>query len=304
MRLPMDKIIYEYYKQAGAIAKDARDYGVSLLKPGVRLLDVATRLETRITGNGAGLAFPVNIAVNTLAAHYSPRHDDMLEFKQGDVVKLDVGAHIDGYIADTAITVEIGTHSYETMISASSKALEKAIEVLKAGTPLSDVGALVQETITGYGFKPIDNLMGHGLGRFELHTGLSVPNVKGIALNMRLKEGDVLAIEPFATNGMGHVVSGAGSNIYLCNQGLKSKLIRDSKTKLLFEKMTAQFGTLPFAERWYHELFPTSGDLALKKLSFLGVTKQYPQLFEAKNGIVTQKEHTVIVKENGSEVIT
>jgi methionyl aminopeptidase len=300
----MDDTVYESYKKAGAIAMDARDYGVSLLKPGVRLLDVATQLEARIKAKGAGLAFPVNIACNTLAAHYSPRHDDTLVFKQGDVVKLDVGAHIDGYIADTAITVEIGTHSYDTMITASSKALENAIQVLKAGTPLSDLGAVVQETITSYGYKPIDNLMGHGLGRFELHSGLSVPNVKGIGNNMKPREGDVLAIEPFATNGIGHVVPGAGSNIYLCNQGLKAKHIRDSKIKLLFEKMTAQFGTLAFAERWYHELFPSSGDFALKKLSFLGVAKQYPQLFEGKNGIVTQKEHTVIVREQDCEVIT
>jgi methionyl aminopeptidase len=300
----MDDTVYESYKKAGEIAADARDYGVSLLKPGVRLLDVATQLETRMKMKGAGLAFPVNIAVNTLAAHYSPRHDDALVFRQGDVVKLDVGAHIDGYIADTAITVEIGTHSFERMIMASSMALENALKVLKAGTPLSDLGTVVQETITGYGYKPIDNLMGHGLGRFELHAGLSVPNVKGVGGTMKPKEGDVLAIEPFATNGIGHVVSGVGSNIYLCSQGLKTKLIRDSKIKLLFERMTGQFRTLPFAERWYHELFPTSGDLALKKLSFLGLVKQYPQLFEAKDGIVTQKEHTVIVNESGCEVIT
>jgi len=300
----MDNTVYECYKRAGAIAADARDHGVSLIKPGVRLLDVAMQLETRIKGKGAGLAFPVNIALNTLAAHYSPRHDDTLVFKHGDVVKLDVGAHVDGYIADTAITVEIGTHMYETMIAASSKALENAIHVLKPGAPLSEVGAVVQQTIIGYGYKPIDNLMGHGLGRFELHSGLSVPNVKGIGLNMKPKEDDVLAIEPFATNGMGHVISGEGSNIYLCSQGLKTKLVRDSKTKLLFEKMNAQFRTLPFAERWYHERFPTSGDLGLKKLSFLGLVKQYPQLFEGKNGIVTQKEHTVIVRDHGCEVIT
>jgi methionyl aminopeptidase len=300
----MDSAIYENYKHAGAIAGDARNYGASLLKPGARFLDVAASIETRIKGSGAGLAFPVNIAVNTLAAHYSPRHDDPLVFKQGDVVKLDVGAHVDGYIADTAITVEIGTHSFDKMILASSTALEKAIEVLKAGVPLSDLGAVVQDTITSYGYKPIDNLMGHGLGRFELHSGLSVPNVNNLGTKMKPKEGDVLAIEPFATNGIGHVISGGGSNIYLCNKSLKAKLIRDSRTKLLFEKMAAQFGTLPFAERWYHEAFPNSGDLALKKLSLLGVTKQYPQLFEAKGGIVTQKEHTVIVKENGCEVIT
>lgn len=300
----MDNAIYEKYKQAGSIAADARDHGVSLLKPGVRLIDVATDIETRIKHNGAGLAFPVNIAINTLAAHYSPRHDDPLVFKKGDVVKLDVGAHIDGYIADTAITVEIDAHSYEKMRTASSEALEKAIEVLKAGVPLSEIGAAVQKTITTYGYKPIDNLMGHGLDRYELHSGLSVPNVKSLGTNMKPKEGDVLAIEPFATDGAGHVISGGGSNIYLCNQSLKAKLIRDSKIKLMYEKMTAQFTTLPFAERWYHELFPNSGDLVLKKLSFLGVIKHYPQLFEAKGGIVTQKEHTVIVKENGCDVIT
>lgn len=300
----MDNAIYEKYKLAGNIAADARDHGVSLLKPGVRLLDVATDIETRIKHNGAGLAFPVNIALNTLAAHYSPRHDDPLVFKKGDVVKLDVGAHIDGYIADTAITIEIGTHSYEKMRTASSEALEKAIEVLKAGVPLSELGAAVQETITTYGYKPIDNLMGHGLDRYQLHSGLSVPNVKSLGTKMKPKEGDVLAIEPFATDGVGHVISGGGSNIYLCNQSLKAKLIRDSKIKLMYEKMTVQFTTLPFAERWYNELFPNSGDLVLKKLSFLGIIKHYQQLFEAKGGIVTQKEHTVIVKENGCEVIT
>lgn len=300
----MDNLIYEKYKHAGSIAADARDYGVSLLKPEAHLIDVATDIETRIKENGAELAFPVNIAINTLAAHYSPRHDDPLIFKKGDVVKLDVGAHIDGYIADTAITVEISTHSYEAMIMASREALEKAIEVLKAGISLSELGTAVQETITAYGYKPIDNLMGHGLGRYELHSGLSVPNVKSLGTKMKPKEGDVLAIEPFATDGVGHVISGGGSNIYLCNQSLKAKLIRDSKIKFIYEKMTAQFTTLPFAERWYHELFPNNSDLVLKKLSFLGIIKNYPQLFEAKGGIVTQKEHTVIVKENGCEVTT
>ncbi|PNX46322.1 MAG: type II methionyl aminopeptidase, partial [Thermoplasmata archaeon M11B2D] len=101
----MDNSVYENYKRAGKIAADARDFGVTLLKPNARLLDVATMVETRITDSGGSLAFPVNIALNTLAAHYSPRHDDSLVFQKGDVVKLDVGAHIDGYIADTAVTV-------------------------------------------------------------------------------------------------------------------------------------------------------------------------------------------------------
>jgi methionyl aminopeptidase len=300
----MNDIIYEKYKRAGRIAAEARDYGASLLKPGVRFLDVATSIEHKIKASGAGIAFPVNIALNTIAAHYTPRHDDQLIFKKGDVVKLDVGAHIDGYIADTAITMELGTHVYDEMIQASRDALDHAITMMKAGVSLSDVGKIVESTITSHGYKPIDNLMGHGLGQYDLHSGLSVPNVGTLESNAKPKEGDVIAIEPFATNGAGHVVSGEGSNIYLCNNSLKAKLIRDQKTKLLFQKMMTHFKTLPFAQRWCHEFLPNGYDLVLKRLSFLGVVKHYPQLLEAKNGMVTQKEHTVIIQENGCEVIT
>jgi len=300
----MDDAIYAQYKRAGTIAADARDYGVTLLKPGVRLLDVATAVENRITKNGGGLAFPVNIALNTLAAHYSPRHDSQLTFKKGDVVKLDVGAHVNGYIADTAITIELETHAYEMMIKASSEALEKVIHMLSAKTPLMEIGETVEHTITSYGYKPIDNLMGHGLDRFQLHSGISIPNVGSFGGKSKLKAGNVVAIEPFATNGAGHVISGEGSNIYLSNESLKAKFIRDNKIKNMFEKMITHFGTLPFAERWCYDLFPNGCDIALKKLSFLGLTKHYPQLYETKNGVVTQKEHTVIVHEEGCEVIT
>lgn len=299
----MDNSVYENYKRAGKIAADARDFGVTLLKPNARLLDVATMVETRITDSGAGLAFPVNIALNTLAAHYSPRHDDSLVFQKGDVVKLDVGAHIDGYIADTAVTVELETHRFDNMIRASDEALKKVIEVLSTHLPLNEAGKTIENTITSYGYKPIENLMGHGLGRYVLHSGVSIPNVGAVGNNITLKDEDVVAIEPFATNGAGHVISADGSNIYLCSDSMKAKFIRDNKTKALFNKIKTHFGTLPFAQRWYHDLFPED-EIMMKKLSFLGVVKHYPQLTEAKGGIVTQKEHTVIVREDGCEVIT
>jgi methionyl aminopeptidase len=300
----MDDTVYDNYIRAGKIAADARDYGVTLLKPGARFLDIATQIENRIKKNGAGLAFPVNIALNTLAAHYSPRHDDQSIFKKGDIVKLDVGAHINGYIADTATTVEIETHVYDTMIQASSEALKKAISVLNVETPLSEVGRTIENTITAHGYKPINNLMGHGLNQYELHSGLSIPNIGALGGKIKPKDGDVVAIEPFATNGVGHVISGEGSNIYLCNDSLKTKFIRDGKIKILFEKINTNYRTLPFSQRWCHDMFPNEGDIALKKLSFLGLTKHYPQLVEAKGGMVTQKEHTVIIKEDGCEVIT
>ncbi len=299
----MDNSIYEKYVLAGKIAADARDYGKRLIKSGVSFLEVANKVESKIIDSGAGLSFPVNISINEVAAHYSPRHDDKRVFKKGDVVKLDVGSHVDGYIADTAITVEVGTNKYVDMIKASSDALAAAIDFMKAGVDLSELGRIVKETINSYGFNPIDNLTGHSLQKYVLHSGLSIPSVPDFPQRIKPKAGDVIAIEPFATNGMGHVISGEGSNIYLCNKTFRTKLVRDKRYQIIFNKFVREYGTLPFAQRWSQKLFENS-DIFLRKLSFLGLIKHYPQLIEAKKGIVTQKEHTVIVTEEGCEVTT
>jgi len=300
----MDESIYEKYRRAGKIAAEARKLGADLIKPDVRFLDVANKVESKILKSGAGIAFPVNIALNEIAAHYSPVYDDALVFKKGDVVKLDVGTHIDGYIADTAVTVEVGSNKYEKMIKASSDALENALKQMKADVNLSIIGKTVQDTITSFGYKPIDNLTGHSLNQYELHSGLSVPNIANSFQREKPKVGDVIAIEPFATDGAGHVMAGAGSNIYLCNKSLRSRVIRDNRSRIIFNKMMQKFKTLPFAQRWCHDLYPDKVDHLLKRLSFLGLIKHYPQLIDAKRGIVTQKEHTVIVQTDECEVIT
>ena len=299
----MDADVYAKYKRAGKIAAEARDYGADLIKPGVSFLEVANNVESKMLDEGASLSFPVNISRNEIAAHYSPRHDDKLVFKKGDVIKLDVGSHIDGYIADTAITVEVETHKYDDMVKASSDALDNAISLMKAGIALSEIGRTIEKTIQSYGYKPIDNLTGHSLERYQLHSGMSIPNVSTIFNKIKPKAGDALAIEPFATDGTGHVTSGNGSNIYMCEKSFRSRMIRENRSKLLFNKMKNEFKTLPFAERWSEKLFPNSA-LALRRLSYLGLIRQYPQLIEANGGIITQKEHTVIVTEDGCEATT
>ena len=299
----MNDEIYNNYKKAGKIAAKAREFGAGLIKPGISFLEVANRIESNIIDNGAGLAFPVNISVDEIAAHYSPRHDDKLIFKKGQVVKLDLGAHVDGYIADTAVTIEVASNNYKEMIKASSDALDAAIGLMKAGIDLVEIGKTVEETIMYYGFKPIDNLTGHSMQRYIIHAGMSVPNVPDRLHSAKPKVGDVLAIEPFASNGAGHVKSGDGSNIYLCKETFNPRLIRDKNSKIAFNKLKENFKTLPFAQRWCESRFLNS-DIILRKLSFLGMVKHYPQLIDAKKGIVTQKEHTVIITEDGCEVMT
>jgi methionyl aminopeptidase len=299
----MDKEILKKYRLAGKIASEARNYGAGLIKPGASFLEVAEKTESKITNASAGLAFPVNISLNEIAAHFSPRHNEQLVFKKGDVVKLDVGAHVEGYIADTAVTVEVGTHKYESMIKAAGAGLDVAIEMMKPGVDLSKVGQAVQAEINSYGFKPVDNLTGHSLRQYVLHAGINVPSVPDFLNKSKLKIGDVLAIEPFATDGAGHVATGPGSNIYLCDRTLRSKIVRDNRAKTMFSKLSKEFKTLPFAERWSNNLFENNENI-LRRLAFLGLIKHYPQLIDAKKGIVTQKEHTVIITEDGCEVTT
>lgn len=294
----MNEEILEKYRQAGRIAKKVREEGIKMIKPGVKLLEVAEGVEKMIKDMGAEPAFPVNISINNVAAHFSPRFkDDHLEFRVGDVVKLDVGVHVDGYIADTAETVEVESDRYYDLILSSKRALEKVIEMVKPSVYVGELGKVISDTINSMGFKPIRNLSGHSLERYNLHAGISVPNIPTTE-RVSLKEGMVLAIEPFSSTGSGYVKSKGWSNIY---RYIRSPLARDLKLKILATRIKKRFGTLPFADRWFSREFPNM-QTELHRLISLRCVYHYPRLVD--DGIVSQHEHTIIVTKDGCEVIT
>lgn len=295
----MDKKIVEKYRKAGRIAAEARDYGESLVKEDALLLDAAEKVEKYILEKGAKPAFPVNIGINDVAAHYTPRHDDKTVFRKGEIVKIDVGAHVDGYIGDTACTVEVETNRYTRMIKASKEALEAALELIKPDIDLSIVGSAVEQTIRSYSFVPVSNLTGHSLKQFQLHAGKSVPNIS-TNVKEKIKKDDVLAVEPFATNGAGRVDGKTGGNIY--------RLVRDREpktenSKKLLKYIKENFLVLPFAERWCMDIVDNV-EAVLRELRREMIITGYPVLKETGGGMVTQAEHTVIVMENCAEVTT
>lgn len=295
----MDKEIVEKYRKAGRIAAGARDYGIGLVKENTLLLDAAEKIEKYILEKGAKPAFPVNIGINEVAAHYTPRHDDRTVFRKGELVKIDVGTHVDGYIGDTAATVEVGTDNYENMIKASKEALSVAVELIKPGADLSVVGNAIEKTIRAYSFVPVSNLTGHSLNQYRLHAGKSVPNVRG-NVKEKIVQDDVLAVEPFTTNGIGRVDGRTPGNIY--------RLIRCRETKTengkkFLEHIRENFSVLPFAERWCRGIVDGI-DKVLEELVRERIIMPYPVLREAGKGIVTQAEHTMMVTRNGCEVIT
>ncbi|MCE8423801.1 MAG: type II methionyl aminopeptidase [Candidatus Methanoperedens sp.] len=278
----MNETIHEFYKEAGKIAAKVRKEAVSRVKVDIPLLEIAEYAENRTKELGGNIAFPCNISINEIASHFTPE-DSVPCFKRGDVVKVDVGVHIEGYIADTAETTEIGTNEHHMLIMASEEALLNAISSVRNKMLTGSIGKVIEKTIKNFGFHPVVALTGHSLEQYKLHAGITIPNY-GSLLSQKINTDMVFAIEPFATYGKGGIKYGK-AHIFAANAQIKSKTNHE---------LRCRFGDLPFARRWLN-------DWNIEELNGL---KEYRELIESTNKIVTQSEHTVIVNEDGCEVLT
>ncbi|WP_414470118.1 type II methionyl aminopeptidase [Methanobacterium sp. ACI-7] len=298
----------EKYEEAGKIVSKVRKKAVEEVKEDMKLLELAEFIENEIIELGGGIAFPCNISINEITAHYTPPADDEKTFKSGDLVKIDLGAHIDGYIADTATSVLIGDNipedeleKHQNMIYASEEGLQNALSTVKAGVELGKVGEEIERAITDKGFNSVSNLTGHSMDRWILHSGLSVPNIKENNPHI-LEEGDVLAIEPFATDGIGRVTD--------MNEAYIFRFLRDRPLRLIHAKRALKiikedYKILPFAQRWLQGRFSEHHlNAAMRMLISSRAVFPYHVLREKSNAVVAQSEHTVIVESDGCNVIT
>jgi len=279
------------WEKAGKIAAEALEFGKKLIKVDASLLEVADKVEAKIVELGAKPAFPVNLSINHIAAHYAPFPGDETRFVKGDLVKIDVGSHVNGAIGDTAATIDLGDN--QELVKASEEALKAAIEMFKPGTKLGEIGRAIQEKIKEYGFVPIVNLSGHGLDLYNLHAGTTIPNYDNGDERM-LKEGQIFAIEPFATKGEGMIIEGKPSGIYRLEQ---ARPVRDMNARKVLKFISEEYKTLPFAKRWLVKKFPTAG-FALRVLEKEKILHHFAQLPENSKGMVSQAEHTVKVSDN------
>ncbi len=280
------------WRRAGRIAAEARELGLRRVVPGARRRDVAEAIEARIRDAGAEPAFPANLSRNNEAAHYTPSPDDEAVFVEGDLVKVDVGAHLDGAIADTADTVEVGgSRRWENLVRAAREGLREGIAHVRPGAPVDEVSRAVASAIRARGLKPISDLTGHSIERYLLHAGKAVPNVPG-ASAATFEEGEVVAIEPFATNGEGRIANGPFGNI--------ARFRRDpGPSDPGVAELFARFRTLPFAVRWVAR---PEEQAALRRAR--RVLQTYPVFLERGHGFVAQAEHTVLVGPSGAEVLS
>ncbi|BBG24617.1 Methionine aminopeptidase [Sulfuracidifex tepidarius] len=287
--------------EAGRIGARAREAGAKLIKAGAKVLDVCEAAEKIIIEAGAFPAFPCNLSINSEAAHYSPLIGDEKVIPEGAVVKLDIGAHIDGFISDTAVTVSLEDR-YEKLLDSSRDALKFAIMNSKVGANIGDIGKVIEKTIKINGFKPIRNLGGHLIKRYELHAGVFIPNVYERNAGT-LQDGNTYAIEPFATDGAGMVIEGKQITIYSV-RSVDEKGLNDVERKYLSE-IFHRFNYLPFNERWLKDIGSADEIRSnLVSLSKKGKLYGYPVLIEAKKGIVAQFEHTIYVSKDNLIVTT
>jgi methionyl aminopeptidase len=287
--------------KAGQIAGRVISEVAGEVKPGIKVLRICTLAENKIAEYGGKPAFPCNVSINNEAAHYTSPYGDNKVFPSKGLVKIDLGAHVNGHLSDTAVTVDLDG-SYEKFIVSAEKALEAAIEVIRPGVRLGEVGAAIESTIKRHGLRPVHQLSGHMLKPWTLHAGKSVPNV-GSKMTAKMKLGEAYAVEPFSTDGNGTIKN--GRKVYIFSNVMNNKKKVDKLTLRVRNIARQKFKTLPWASRWlYTEKTDFDIETALNILLRNGAIHGYPVLLEGKDGMVSQFEHTLFVGEKGAVVTT
>jgi methionyl aminopeptidase len=293
----------EKFRVSGRILRETREEMKANVKENMLIIDVCEKTEGLIRGKGGKPAFPCNVSINEVAAHYTAPPNDTSRIPQGSTVKVDLGVQVDGYVTDTAFTASFNPEG-RAMANTAEAALKAAIENIHGDMALGKIGGLIETVIRNRGFKPISNLTGHSVGRYLIHAGTSIPNVAQPVSFAKVKAGEVYAIEPFVTlpEAIGRVDDSTQTTIYRL---LKAKAVKSKSAKKLLKHIEANFRTLPFAERWLIGVVPKEQhSAAFKELLSSKAIMSYPVFVEVSKKPVAQAEHTVLLNEESCEVLT
>ncbi len=288
----------EKLKKAGLIAKQVIEYARLIIKPDTPLLEIANKIDDKILELNAKPAFPVNLSINEIAAHSTPSYND--EAKAHGLLKIDIGVHINGYIADTALSLDLeNSEENKNLIKTAEEARDNALEKINLGMKLREIGSIIEKTCQKNNVQPIINLSGHSISNYNLHAGITIPNFDNTQ-EIKISQG-IYAIEPFTTLGVGSVKEGKLSGIYHLE---KDGNVRDNFAREILKFIKEEYKTLPFCARWIHKKFGTRGLLALKQIESSSLLHHYPQLIEKSGAKVAQAEHTVLLTDKEKIVTT
>ncbi len=297
-----DKEALSKFRLSGKILRETREEMRSYVKENMPIIDVCEKAESTVRAKGGKPAFPCNVSINEITAHYTSPPNDKKTIPEKAVVKVDIGVQVDGYVTDTAFTACFDPE-HRRMKETAELALKTATENIHGEMPVGKIGGLIETSIRNRGFKPISNLTGHSVGRYLIHAGISIPNISQISLT-KVHAGDLFAIEPFVTlpDAAGHVEDAPEMTIF---RFLKSKSLQTAYAKQMSKFIETNFKTLPFAERWLKGIVPKEKHTeAFKELLKSKTLMAYPVFVEASGKPVAQAEHTVLITDDGCEVLT
>ena len=290
----MEKNEVEAYVKAGEIAKEIKSFAKGMIEPGVKLIDLAEAIDAKIVELGGEPAFPVNLSLNEIAAHYTPTKGD--ETVAEGILKVDVGVAVDGYIADTAFSVDLTSDGkFKSMMGLNEKILENVTGIVKPGMKVSEVGDKAQDTLEKWNsdndssFAIIRSLSGHALARDKIHAGLTISNYRN---DNSSELSGAFAIEPFVTTGVGEIYEGPAGGIYVLQD---DKPVRDRDAREVLKFIKEKYKTRPFCLRWLEKENFGKLKFVISILVKQGVLHEYPLLIEMSKAPVSQFENTFVV---------
>lgn len=296
----VDSHALECFRKAGKIASECREWAKDAIRPGVAIRDVLETIEQKIRDHGAQPGFPAQSSRNHVAAHYCSSPEDAQTYETNDCVKVDIGVHVDGYIADTAATVDLSEDGrWKSLIDAARHALDAAIATVREDVPVGELGGAIEQTILAAGHQPVRNLTGHGLGRWKVHTPPQIPNYAERG-GGKLRRGMVFAIEPFATTGRGYIRELGKAEVFMM---VRPPTKARSIDREVLRAIEAWRG-LPIARRYFTSLDRDAVEDALLQLARQGSLVRYPPLVEEDGSMVAQYEHSLYLGPDGVEVLT
>lgn len=323
--------LYSKVREGAEVHRQVRSFAQSIIKPGVKLTDMCEALENKNRelvaekGLERGIGFPTGCSLNHVAAHYTPNTGDDTVLSYDDVMKVDFGVQIDGRIIDSAWSVSFNPR-YDPLLESVKQATDTGIRHSGIDARLCDIGEAIQEVMESfeveldgktYPVRAIRNLNGHSIGQYNIHAGKSVPIVKGgCDESTIMEEGEIFAIETFASTGRGYVVEDLECSHYMKRFECPHVPLRMQSSKKLLAHINKTFGTLAFCRRWLER--PDGGSTfvngangkqekymgALKNLCDVGIIQPYPPLCDIKGCYTAQYEHTIILRPNCKEIVS
>ncbi|EXJ80047.1 methionyl aminopeptidase [Capronia epimyces CBS 606.96] len=320
-----DNDFIQNYRKAAEVHRQARRWVQESVKPGQTLLDIAEGIEHSVRallghaglGPGdslkAGMGFPTGLSLNHQVAHYTPnpgQKDVVLQHQ--DVMKVDFGVHINGWIVDSAFTMAFDP-TYDNLLAAVKDATNTGVKTAGIDVRVCDVSAAIQETMESYEveirgktfpIKPVRNLSAHDIKRYHIHGGKSIPFVKN-SDQTKMEEGEVFAIETFGTTGRGYIRDDAGIYGYGLIQDTPLAVpLPLASARRLHKTIRENFSTLVFCRRYLDRLGLERYLAGMNCLISNGIVESYQPLADIKGSYSAQFEHTLLLRETHKEVLS